>query len=180
MRVLVTGGAGFVGSNLVKRLAADGHDTVALDDFSSASWANLVDYPGDVLTCDVAGDVSLLQSAKPFDLIFHEASITDTTVMDQRKMMHNNVEGFRRLLDLASELGQPNRLGQQCRDLRPRAGAEEGVAARRARSTSTAIPSSRWSAWPSATTTGCATRSSGCVTSTSTAPAKGTRGNSPA
>jgi ADP-L-glycero-D-manno-heptose 6-epimerase len=101
MRILVTGAAGFVGSNLAKRLAADGHETVALDDFSSASWVNLVDFPGDVLTCDVSSNVEQLTSAKPFDVIFHEGSITDTTVLDQRKMMHNNVEGFRKVLDLA-------------------------------------------------------------------------------
>ena len=105
MRVLITGGAGFIGASVAKRLAADKHTTVALDDFSSASWTNLIDYPGDVVTCDVAGDVSRLQALEPFDVIFHEGSITDTTVMDQRKMMHNNVEGFRNLLDLAVRSG---------------------------------------------------------------------------
>ena len=105
MRILVTGGAGFVGSNLVKRLAADGHDVVALDDFSSASWTNLIKFPGDVLTIDVAGDISALTAAGPFDVISHQASITDTTVLDQRRMMHNNVEGFRQLLDLAGRWG---------------------------------------------------------------------------
>ena len=105
MRVLVTGGAGFIGSNLIKRLVADKHDTVALDDFSSATWTNLIDYPGDVLTCDVSGDISRLQALEPFEVIFHQASITDTTVMDQRKMMTNNVEGFRNVLDLAARWG---------------------------------------------------------------------------
>lgn len=105
MRILATGGSGFIGSNLLKRLAADKHDTVCLDDFSSASWTNLVSYPGDCLTCDLAGDVSRLQALEPFEVIFHQASITDTTVMDQRKMMHNNVEGFRNLLDLAARWG---------------------------------------------------------------------------
>ncbi len=103
MRILVTGGAGFIGSNLVKHLAADGHVTVACDDFSSGSWTHLVDYGGDVLTADVAGDLSVLASMDRFDVIFHQASITDTTVMDQRKMMHNNVEGFRNMLELAVE-----------------------------------------------------------------------------
>jgi ADP-L-glycero-D-manno-heptose 6-epimerase len=101
VRILVTGGAGFIGSNLVKRLEKDGHETVALDDFSSASWTNLIQYAGDVLTLDLSADVGPLKDQKPFDVIFHEASITDTTVLDQRKMMHNNVEGFRNLLDLA-------------------------------------------------------------------------------
>ncbi|MDB5301864.1 MAG: ADP-L-glycero-D-manno-heptose-6-epimerase [Phycisphaerales bacterium] len=101
MRILVTGGAGFIGSNLIKRLTADGHTTLALDDFSSGAWTNLIRYTGDVLTLDVASDIGPLAALERFDVIFHEASITDTTVMDQRKMMHNNVEGFRNLLDLA-------------------------------------------------------------------------------
>src|SRR5205823_4676553 len=105
VRILVTGGAGFIGSNLVKRLAADGHATVAVDDFSSASWTNLIEYGGDVLTADVAADLSALRAMEPFDVIFHQASITDTTVMDQRKMMHANVEGFRQVLDLAARWG---------------------------------------------------------------------------
>jgi ADP-L-glycero-D-manno-heptose 6-epimerase len=90
VRILVTGGAGFV---------------VALDDFSSATWTNLIDFQGDVVTCDVSDDVSVLQRLDACDVIFHEGSITDTTVMDQRKMMHNNVEGFRNLLDQAIRWG---------------------------------------------------------------------------
>ena len=180
MRILVTGGAGFVGSNLAKRLAADGHDTVALDDFSSASWVNLVDFAGDVLTCDLAGDVSALRAAKPFDVIFHEASITDTTVMDQRKMMHNNVEGFRQPAGPGGGVGQPGGLGQQCRHLRPRARADEGIAARRPAQRLRLLEAGDGTPRPSGTRTGCATRSSACATSTSTAPAKATRASSPA
>jgi UDP-glucose 4-epimerase len=43
MRVLVTGGAGFIGSNLVDRLLADGHDVAVVDDFSSGRRENLAD-----------------------------------------------------------------------------------------------------------------------------------------
>jgi ADP-L-glycero-D-manno-heptose 6-epimerase len=105
VRVLVTGGAGFIGSNLAKRLTTDGHAVVVLDDFSSGDWTNLVDFTGDVVTSDLATDPGRLATLAPFEVVFHQASITDTTVMDQRRMMHNNVEGFRNLLEAAAKWG---------------------------------------------------------------------------
>lgn len=101
MKVLVTGAAGFVGSNLAVRLAAEGHTVTACDNFLSATWKNLIPFKGDIVTHDVASDCSRLLDLGPFDAIFHQGSITDTTVMDQKFMMHNNVEGFRNILNLA-------------------------------------------------------------------------------
>jgi ADP-L-glycero-D-manno-heptose 6-epimerase len=98
MRILVTGGAGFVGSNLAKRLLCMGHEVVVLDNFFSGDFRNLVDFGGEVITSN--GDV---QPAGKYDVIFHEASITDTTVHDQYKMMTNNVEGFRHVLAWAKQ-----------------------------------------------------------------------------
>ncbi len=104
MRILVTGGAGFIGSNLAKRLEreAGGHEVVVLDDFSSGSFENLVDFRGDVVSgsCDTVGE-----PCRQCDVIFHQASITDTTVTDQLKMMRNNVEGFRHVLGWAARWG---------------------------------------------------------------------------
>ena len=101
MRILVTGAAGFIGSNLAKALLAAGHSVVAVDNFSSGYWPNLVGFTGDLVTADVSSDTLALSRIARCDAIFHEASITDTTVVDQRKMMQNNVEGFRQILDLA-------------------------------------------------------------------------------
>jgi ADP-L-glycero-D-manno-heptose 6-epimerase len=103
VRVLVTGAAGFIGSNLATHLAGEGMDVVATDDFSSADWNNLTAFTGDFLTLPPGEDLNALRAAGPFSVIFHEASITDTTVTDQRHMMLNNVEYFRQLLDLAVE-----------------------------------------------------------------------------
>ena len=103
MRVLVTGGAGFIGSNLAKRLAKEGHNVTVVDDFQSGHWSNLVEFTGDVITADLSKGDSWTEAIEPFELIFHQASITDTTVHDQRLMMQNNVEAFRILLDQAVE-----------------------------------------------------------------------------
>lgn len=101
MRALVTGGAGFVGSNLSWELAARGWDVVVVDDFSSGAFENLRGFPGDVVAADV-GDVSYWSPrVGKVDAVFHEAAITDTTVMDQMRMMKANVEAFRSLLDWA-------------------------------------------------------------------------------
>ena len=40
MRVLVTGGAGFIGTNLIKRLLSDGHKVVSLDNYSNGLEEN--------------------------------------------------------------------------------------------------------------------------------------------
>ena len=100
MKVLVTGGAGFIGSNLAKAYASAGHDVVAADTFASAGWHNLA---GDTL--------ERLLRLGPFDLISHQASITGvidtstgTTLPEHEltpRMLHNNIEMFRDLLDHA-------------------------------------------------------------------------------
>ena len=68
MKVLVTGGAGFIGTHLVKRLLADGHQVVVLDNFSSGLRDNLKGLPVELVEGDVAA---------PFDIacdqIYHLA-----------------------------------------------------------------------------------------------------------
>ena len=43
MNILVTGGAGFVGTNLIKRLLKDGHKVVSLDNYSTGKFENHID-----------------------------------------------------------------------------------------------------------------------------------------
>lgn len=100
-KYLVTGGAGFVGSNIAKALEAEGHEVTVLDDFSkNGHFKNLIGFKGDVITCDLFERVP---HDMYFDAIFHEAAITDTTVMDQKAMMEQNVEAFKNLLDFAAD-----------------------------------------------------------------------------
>jgi ADP-L-glycero-D-manno-heptose 6-epimerase len=103
--ILVTGGAGFIGSNLALALQDKYPEArlVAVDDFRSGDFKNLRGYRGDFVAADVSRlDWNVQFKDITFDAIFHQASITDTTVQDQRLQIHDNVEGFRRLLEFAA------------------------------------------------------------------------------
>lgn len=105
MRALVTGAAGFIGSNLAVELAARGHRVVGLDDFSAGSFENLRDFRGDVVSADLADPSAWRDRVGRRDAVFHQAAITDTTVSDQGRMMRANVEAFSGLLAWASKAG---------------------------------------------------------------------------
>ncbi len=102
--ILITGGAGFIGSNLALTLQENYPESkiLILDDFSSANFKNLKKFKGEVLACDVSSD-EIFFKADEFqpDLIFHLASITDTTITDQELMMRKNVDGFKNILEIA-------------------------------------------------------------------------------
>lgn len=82
MKALVTGGAGFIGSNLVELLLTEGHTVVVLDDVSSGYVENL-----DPATEFVRGDVSApgvaARAASGCDVVFHlAASVGNTRSID--------------------------------------------------------------------------------------------------
>ncbi len=102
--VLITGGAGFIGSNLALELERrhPGIRVTVIDDLRSGDFSNLVGFRGDLIAQDLASiDLQARLRAGEFQHIFHLASITDTTVVDQREMIGANVEGFRRVVDFA-------------------------------------------------------------------------------
>jgi ADP-L-glycero-D-manno-heptose 6-epimerase len=101
MKYLVTGGAGFIGSNIAFSLIKERkEEAVILDNFSSGHFKNLIGFTGDVIAGDIR-DNSWWEKVGRVDAIFHEAAITDTTVMDQKLMMDVNVEGFKNILNFA-------------------------------------------------------------------------------
>lgn len=68
MKILVTGGAGFIGTHLVKRLLTDGHQVVVLDNFSSGLRDNLKGLHIELVQGDVAAPFDI-----PCDQIYHLA-----------------------------------------------------------------------------------------------------------
>ena len=71
MKILVTGGAGFVGTNLIKRLLKDGHEVQSLDNYSTGLKSNEVD------GCRYwSGDIQNVWTMdNDFDVVFHMAAI---------------------------------------------------------------------------------------------------------
>jgi len=76
--VLVTGGAGFIGSHLVERLLQDGHRVVVIDDFSTGSMENLRAVKNDprlkIVRCRISGCKELPRLAANAEFIFHLAA----------------------------------------------------------------------------------------------------------
>lgn len=75
MRTLVTGGAGFIGSNLVARLLELGYSVAVFDDFSTGRQENLPQNPGLTIQRGDTRDYSqVFRSMKGVDVIFHMAA----------------------------------------------------------------------------------------------------------
>ncbi len=103
-RILITGGAGYIGSNLAAALVRrPATEVVVVDDFSSGDWRNLIATDAEVRAIDCDDPELLAEIADGgFSAIFHQAAITDTTVMDQRRMLEVNTNAFAAILAAAA------------------------------------------------------------------------------
>lgn len=114
--VLITGGAGFIGSSLAFYFQENypTANVVVFDIFRSETtfsngnltsfghFKNLIGFKGEVISGDINDETALTKlSSYKFDYIFHEAAISDTTVLDQSMMVKTNVNAFKSILELA-------------------------------------------------------------------------------
>lgn len=74
MRVVVTGGAGFIGSNLCRALAEEGHDVVAFDDLSTGRKANLAGLAVDFVEATLLDAGALSDAMAGSDAVVHLAA----------------------------------------------------------------------------------------------------------
>ena len=106
MHLLVTGGAGFIGSHLVERLLADGHEVCVLDDLSTGALDNLCsvqDHPRlRVVVGDAADEAALAPLVAAADRVFHLAAAVGVQLV-VRSPLHT-VRTNVRTTDLVFEL----------------------------------------------------------------------------
>lgn len=118
-RVVITGGAGFIGSNLALHFDENHSDIAVLvvdkfrnsETFSNGNlksfghFKNLLGFKGEIMQGDINCPKTLkaLEEFAP-DVIFHQAAISDTTVLEQDQMMRTNVDAFRDLLEICGRI----------------------------------------------------------------------------
>jgi dTDP-glucose 4,6-dehydratase len=108
MRVLVTGGAGFIGSHFAARLVAAGNEVVVLDKLTYAgNLANLNDVDCEFVEGDIADPEAVRTAGAGCDAVVNFAAEThvDRSILSQSDLIDTNIVGVQRLLDWARETG---------------------------------------------------------------------------
>ena len=111
MNILITGGAGFIGSHLAESWLKDGHSVSVIDDLSTGSLENLKRLPHQDRIEFVKGNVitsrALPGMIRKADVIYHLAAAVgvELVVHDPIRTIETNVSGTSRILKLASKYG---------------------------------------------------------------------------
>ena len=110
-KILVTGGAGFIGSNLCEHLVLNGYDVVCLDNFSTGHMSNiqeLLDNHGDkfrLIEGDIRNYETCLRASSGIDAILHEAALGSIprSINDPITTNEVNIGGFLNMLVAAKD-----------------------------------------------------------------------------
>jgi UDP-N-acetylglucosamine 4-epimerase len=108
-KILVTGGAGFIGSNLIEKLLQLGNEVVCLDNFSTGRRINMKSFINDSKFTLIEGDIRNLEdcykAAKGMDYILHEAALGSVPRSINDPITTNNVNsnGFLNMLVAARD-----------------------------------------------------------------------------
>jgi UDP-glucose 4-epimerase len=111
MKYIVTGGLGFIGSNLSRHLVSKGHEVVIIDNLSNGKETNIRDFKNHDKLTVVNGNISnrqlLLKHFCDADGVFHEAALTSVSLSCQNPELTNeiNVSGTLTILTAARECG---------------------------------------------------------------------------
>lgn len=106
MKAFVTGGTGFIGGSLIRRLIGRGYQVVALTR-SEAGASKLRAMGAEIALGDVTDRESMREGMRGSDVVFHVAGVYDYSPQAVARMDAVNVEGTRNVLSLAHETGVP-------------------------------------------------------------------------
>jgi len=112
MKVVVTGGAGFIGSHLSERLLADGCEVVVIDNLSTGSMSNISGLVDSDKFRFIRGDVCdkavVEQAVKDCDVMYHLAAAVGVKLIVDRPVhtIETNIWGTEVVLDLVNEYGK--------------------------------------------------------------------------
>ncbi|MBO5958658.1 MAG: NAD-dependent epimerase/dehydratase family protein [Lentisphaeria bacterium] len=104
MKVLITGGAGFIGSHLTRALLSAGHTVAVIDDLSTGSLDNITEFQKDSRYRFIKGDIlvsgELEELIADCDTVFHLAAAVgvELVVHDPVRTILTNVQGTERVL----------------------------------------------------------------------------------
>jgi nucleoside-diphosphate-sugar epimerase len=108
-RVLVTGGAGFIGSHITEALVNLGARVVVIDDLSGGSWDNLAGFGDNVtkITGSILDEKAIGDAVKGCDYIFHEAALASVpqSVAEPERFYQVNAMGTLSLMQAARRAG---------------------------------------------------------------------------
>jgi UDP-glucose 4-epimerase len=106
-RVLVTGGGGFIGSNLVRGLLDAGHDVRVLDNFSTGNRANLNDLGVEVIEGELRSYERVHNAVRGVEVVFHLGALGSVprSVQDPLTSSAVNIEGTLNVLLAARDEG---------------------------------------------------------------------------
>lgn len=112
MRVLVTGGAGFIGSHLAEQLLENGDKVVIIDNLSTGSLNNIESFKDHRRLDFVAGDIRNAELIEPLveqsDVIFHLAAAVGVRLIaeDPVHTIKTNIGGTETVLDIVNKFGK--------------------------------------------------------------------------
>jgi UDP-glucose 4-epimerase len=111
-KAIVTGGAGFVGSNLVESLLEDGLEVISIDDYSAGKEINHSNFDKkygskfSAVDCDITDKSELQQHFSGVDVVFHQACSKMTIcLLDPKRDLAVNATGTFNLLELSRDFG---------------------------------------------------------------------------
>ena len=110
-KVLVTGGAGFIGSNIIEKLLKQNNKVVCLDNFSTGKRENIADYVGNKDFTLIEGDIRNLETCRKavsgMDVVFHQAALGSVprSIEDPVTTNEVNISGFVNMLVAVRDAG---------------------------------------------------------------------------